>query len=440
MRKLYCIIAALLLHATAVAAEQGKDGFVPLFDGKSLQGWVNVNCAPSTWSVRDGKIYCDGNPNGVLRTEKMYQNFELELEWRHLRAKGNAGLFIWSDGISNRGAPFTRSIEIQVLDGREGSSFTSHGDVFPIQGASMVPDNGRGGSRAFPTEQRSKPSPQWNHYALTCVDGTIKLAVNGKVVTSGSQCVPRKGFICLESEGSPVEFRNIRVKQLPGGDLAEDLVANAYDGFVSLYNGVDLTGWQQHEGQAGHWQTKSWRLTYDGKATGDAKDLWSEASYRDFTLIVDWRWPGEAEKTSKRPVVLPSGDHAKNEDGSTKEVDVPVADSGIFLRGSKKSQINIWQWPIGSGEIYGYRTDQSMPAAVRAGATPDVNADAPVGKWNRFEITMRGQHVTVVLNEQTVIDNCHLPGVPEEGPIALQHHGDPVQFANIYIKRLEPGE
>ena len=440
MTTLHCFIAALLLHASAVAAEQSKNGFVSLFDGKSLQGWVNVNCAPSTWSVRDGKIHCDGKPNGILRTEAMYQNFELELEWRHLRPKGNAGLFVWANAISVRGSAFTRSIEVQVLDGREGSWFTSHGDIFPIQGASMVPDNGRGGSRAFPTEQRCKPSPQWNHYGLTCIDGTIKLAVNGKVVTSGAQCVPRKGYICLESEGSPVEFRNIRIKQLPGGAVPEEQVAKADEGFVNLYTGIDFSGWQQHEGQQGHWQSKGWHIDYDGKATGDVKHLWTEETFHDFTLIVDWRWPGKTEKTVKRPVVLSSGENAQNEDGSIKEVDVPIADSGIFLRGSSKSQINIWQWPIGSGEIYGYRTDESMPASVRAGATPKLQADAPVGKWNRFEITMRGEHVTVFLNKQKVIDNCHLPGVPEEGPIALQHHGDPVQFANIYVKRLKPQE
>jgi hypothetical protein len=433
------IALAALVGLAAQAAGQDEAGFVPLFDGKTLDGWVNVNCAPSTWSVRDGVIYCTGKPIGELRTKRMYQNFVIELQWRHLVPKGNAGVFVWSDALPAPGQPFIRAIEVQVLDGREGPDHTSDGDIFPIHGATMIPDNGRGGSRAFPTEKRSKPSPQWNDYRIVCVDGTIQLAVNGNVVTSGSQCSPRKGYICLESEESPVEFRNIRIRELPDTPIEPEHIAKADEGFISLYNGVDLTGWKVHDGLLGHWKPNDWRLEYDGGATGKEgkeKDLWTLDSFEDFTLVVDWRWPGRSERTTKRPVILPSGEHATEADGSPKEIDVPIADSGIYLRGSTKAQINIWQWPIGSGEIWGYRTDPSMPASVRAAATPKLKADNPVGKWNRFEITAQGQYVTIALNGKTVIDRCHLPGLPTEGPLALQHHGDPIEFANIFVKRL----
>jgi hypothetical protein len=119
-------------------------------------------------------------------------------------------------------------------------------------------------------------------------------------------------------------------------------------------------------------------------------------------------------------------------------IEVPDAgDSGIYLRGNSKSQVNIWCWPIGSGEVYGYRNDTNVEAAVRAGVTPKLKADKPIGQWNRFLITMRGDRLTVVLNDKTVIENAQLPGVPSEGPIALQHHGDPIQFANIYMRELK---
>jgi hypothetical protein len=107
-----------------------------------------------------------------------------------------------------------------------------------------------------------------------------------------------------------------------------------------------------------------------------------------------------------------------------------------MLRGHGKAQLNIWCWSIGSGEVWGYRTDKSQPAEVRRGATPLVNADKPPGQWNSFEVTMKGDRVTVKLNDKLVIDNAQLPGIPEEGPIGLQHHGDPIQFRNVYIKRL----
>jgi hypothetical protein len=117
-------------------------------------------------------------------------------------------------------------------------------------------------------------------------------------------------------------------------------------------------------------------------------------------------------------------------------IDVPVADSGIYLRGSPQAQVNIWQWPIGSGEIWAVRNDRSLPVEHRAAATPKRRADASVGQWNRFEITMKGDRVTVVLNGETVIEDCLLAGIPRQGPIALQHHGDPIEFANVFVKVL----
>ena len=136
-------------------------------------------------------------------------------------------------------------------------------------------------------------------------------------------------------------------------------------------------------------------------------------------------------------MILPSGEQAVDDQGQPKLEEVPDAgDSGIYLRGNSKSQVNMWCWPIGSGEVYGYRTDPSMSDEVRAGVTPKTNADAPIGKWNRFIITMKGDRLSVDLNGETVLENAQLPGVPERGPIVLQHHGDPIEFANIFIKEL----
>ena len=139
------------------------------------------------------------------------------------------------------------------------------------------------------------------------------------------------------------------------------------------------------------------------------------------------------------PVILPDGSYALDEKGEQLKIPVMDAgDSGIYLRGSTKSQINIWNWPIGSGEIWGYRLDKSMPPSVKKGATPILNADNPrLGEWNRFEITVIDEWVTIVLNGKTVIRECRLPGIPGRGPIGLQNHGDPIQFANIYIKELD---
>jgi hypothetical protein len=436
--------AVLAALAFAPPARGGDDGFVPMFNGKDLAGWVNVNGAPSTWTVRDNLIVTTGVPLGQLRTGKQYENFILELDWMHLKPKGNSGLFIWTDALPAVGKPFPRGIEVQILDGTEAKNkkgdiiYTSHGDLFSIQGATCVPDRPHpdGWMRCLPSERRSKPAGEWNHYRVECKDGVIKLAVNGKVVSAVSKCNPRKGYICLEAEGSECHFKNVRIKELPGGSAPPAETAKVDKGFRPLYTGVDLSGWKQDPGHAGHWQPLDWILNYDGKSAAKDKNLWTEKEYGDFELICDWRWSAKPKKMM-RPVILPSGEYAV-ENGKVKEVEVlDAGDSGIYLRGSSKSQVNMWCWPIGSGEVYGYRTDKNMPPEVRAGVTPKKVADRPIGQWNRFHITMKGDRLTVVLNGQTVIDNAQLPGVPRRGPLALQHHGDPIQFANLFIRELD---
>lgn len=426
-----------LLSAIPLFAEEAE--WTPLFNGKNLDGWVNVNCAPDTFTVQDGIIVCTGHPHGVMRTDRMYENFELELEWMHVVPEGNSGLFVWSDPIPHVGRPFTRSIEIQILDGRNTENYTSHGDVFAIQGATCVPDRPHptGAMRSLPSERRSNPAGEWNHYKAVCYNGIIKLAVNGKVVSGVREAWPRKGYICLESEGSETHFRNIRIREFPSTDPAPEEIADEAEGFRTLYTGVDLSGWKATEEHEKHWQVHGWRLRYDGKCEADDPNLWTEEEFGDFEMICDWRWTGKPEDMD-RVLILPNGDVAKNPDGSHLLETVPDAgDSGIYVRGTSKAQINMWCWPIGSGEVYGYRTDQEMPPEVRAGVTPRINADKPIGQWNRFHITMQGDRLTVVLNGETVIEHAQLPGVPERGPIALQHHGDPIEFANIFIKELD---
>src|SRR5688572_18232795 len=264
----------------------------PLFNGRDLSGWVNVNCAPGTWSVRNGMIISTGVPTGVMRSERQYENFELELEYRHMKTGGNAGLFVWSDPITSPGVPFARSIEVQILDGRNTDSYTSHGDVFAIHGATFKPMHPHPGGwmRCLPSERRAKPAGEWNHYRVTCSNGVIRLAVNGKEVSGGSESKPRKGYICLESEGSECHFRNLRIREWPSTNPTPEEIAPLADGFRSLYTGVDLTGWKSDPGHQGHWQAKDWILEYDGKSEAADKHLWSEKEFGDFVLIADWRF------------------------------------------------------------------------------------------------------------------------------------------------------
>ncbi|HXH07224.1 MAG TPA: DUF1080 domain-containing protein, partial [Vicinamibacterales bacterium] len=227
-----------------------------------------------------------------------------------------------------------------------------------------------------------------------------------------------------------------RTPQSPGGD------------FVPLFNGRDLTGWKIPPGDNGHWRVVDGVIDYDAEseAPGD-KSLWTAREFGDFVLRVDWRIKSTPYVNPNVPIIRFDGTHKKGPDGREIRLAVPDSDSGIYLRGSTKAQVNIWCWPIGSGEVYGYRTDPAMPPHVRMGVTPKKNADRDIGQWNTFEITLRGDRLTVVLNGEEVIAGAELPGLPPRGPIALQHHGSKrdgvwvsppslVQFRNIYLREL----
>jgi hypothetical protein len=219
-------------------------------------------------------------------------------------------------------------------------------------------------------------------------------------------------------------------------------------GFVSLFNGKDLDNWKIPEGDNGHWKVINGVIDYDAESESKGyRSLWNNKEYKDFVLYVDWRIKATPWKNQHVPLVLPSGLHKLDENGKEINMILPDSDSGILLRGVGKCQANIWCWPVGSGEVYGYRMDTAMAPDVRRGATPKTNADKNIGEWNTFKITFKGDRLTVELNGIIVIENALMPGIPEKGPIGLQHHGEKkdgewvgppslVQFRNIYIKEL----
>jgi len=249
---------------------RAADTFTPLFNGRDLSGWVLVNVASNTFTVRDGVIVSTGKPTGVMRTDRHYENFILEAEWKHLQPKGNAGIFIWSEPMTAPGTPFAKSIEVQVLDPAadhpEGIA-TGHGDLFAIHGARLTPDrpHPRGWERCLPAEKRAKPASAWNHYRIEAIAGRLTLAVNGKIVSGGTNCTPRKGYICLESEGSECHFRNLRLQELPSSNPAPEQIASKAESWQSLYTGLDLSGWKVERGRAEQWQVKDWVLECDGR-------------------------------------------------------------------------------------------------------------------------------------------------------------------------------
>lgn len=223
----------------------------------------------------------------------------------------------------------------------------------------------------------------------------------------------------------------------------------ASNGWISLFDGESLAGWEVSPAAAESWSVVEGAIACDPRSRLDgARDLWTSDSYGDFILHIQWRLT-DTPTEETWALIGPDGRELRDEQGNVQTATFRNADSGIYLRGSSKSQINIWNWPIGSGEVWGYRTDSTMPDEVRAAVTPKVRADHPVGEWNTFIITMIGDRLSVILNGKLVIDHAQLPDVPESGPLALQYHGgydhenerylnasSLVQFRNIFIKRL----
>ncbi len=224
----------------------------------------------------------------------------------------------------------------------------------------------------------------------------------------------------------------------PGQMSSEDL---RKAGFSPLAEGDSLDQWNVKPWHKGHWTIKDGLINYDGKAKGKFQDnsLWTKKKYGDIEMYAEWRLPMKP-RMKPTPIVLYNGDFLMEEDNPSKRVTRPhldAGDSGLLFRGTLQCQANIWSQELGSGEINGYRTNKKMPQSVRRACIPIKNADRPLGEWNAFLVTIKGDRMTVELNGQRVIDAAELPGLPKSGPIGLQHHGDPVQFRELWVKTLD---
>jgi putative membrane-bound dehydrogenase-like protein len=235
-------VAAYLMSDIAGEVDSGLIAKLkPEFSRGVGPGWVeltgddfvNVNCHADTWKWEGSHTWCTGKPTGVIRYHKPLTNFEFSCEWMHKKKGGNSGVFVWATPQSiNRlmqgKGRLPQGIEVQVLDlgykeiyeaqyKKKGDWFTSHGDVFPVGPIKMRPfppvaPNGR---RSFPSKETTLGTNEWNHYYVRALDGVVGLWVNGEEVSGGDGISPAAGFLCLESEGAPIEFKNVRLRVLP---------------------------------------------------------------------------------------------------------------------------------------------------------------------------------------------------------------------------------
>lgn len=234
----FIVCGALASYGQTIQVEFGTEVssanfFANKKEGKPIR-WVNVNTDKDTWTIQKDELKCTGKPIGVMRSEKQYENFIMHVEWKHMEPGGNSGVFVWSAAIPDEKDRLPDGVEVQMLeldwvklnsrDGVQQPIAYVHGELFGVGGVETVPDNPRG-TRSKSIENLCKPRGEWNTYDVVCVDGTIKLSVNGKFVNGVSKATQKKGYLCLEAEGAEIYFRNFTLIELPPGVTSPEQTA-----------------------------------------------------------------------------------------------------------------------------------------------------------------------------------------------------------------------
>jgi 3-keto-disaccharide hydrolase len=426
-----CFLSLWLAASGAVRA--AEPGFVNLFDGQSLNGWTLVGKHGEGYGVKNGVIFCAKGGGGNLFTEKEYADFIFRFEFK-LEEGSNNGVGIRAP---LEGDAAYAGMEIQILE--EGAAKAGkwgklrpeqfHGSIYGVVPAKLG---------------ALKPPGQWNDEEITAQGRQVKVVVNGRTILDANlnhvgdlhalQAHPgllrERGHIGFLGHNDYLEFRNVRVKELPSPPEKDN---SPPPGFRALFNGKNLSGWkgllagpydnpikraalspteraakqkEADENMRAHWQAEDGALVFDGKG----RSLCTGKDYANFEFYVDWKIP-------------------------------PHGDSGIYLRGSP--QVQIWDpytkptsagSEVGSGGLYNNQKNPSKPLGI---------ADKPIGEWNRFHVLMMNEKVHVFLNGQLVVNDVTLENYWDRtqpifpvGQIELQNHGGHLWFKNVYLREL----
>ena len=215
-------LSLLAIGALTVPADDER-GFVPLFDGKTLDGWTFIvkpdkdgkKADPKdTWSVKDGVIRCTGKPNGCMVTKSEYADYVLKLKWRFPAdgKGGNSGVLLHVRDEKY----WPTSVEAQLLTGRAGDILLTNPPdaTLDVDTSRQNPKVERHFFRIEPKEPVEKKLGEWNEYEITCKGGDIALAINGVKVNEGKNGNLTKGRIALQSEGAEIHFKDVVLKSL----------------------------------------------------------------------------------------------------------------------------------------------------------------------------------------------------------------------------------
>jgi hypothetical protein len=213
-------VGVILLVATTGASEKQNEPVVPkektmLWNGKDFAGWKLYTREPDydvtkVWSIKNGSVCCEGKPSGYMRTEQDYADYLFHVEWRWPGEKGgNSGVLVH---MSEPDVVWPKSLECQLHSGNAGDFWVIGG----LETTEHAKANERvKGRRTIKLKDSSeKPPGEWNTYDIICKDDWIVVLVNGVLQNVATKCSEHSGKICLQSEGAPVEFRNVYVEPL----------------------------------------------------------------------------------------------------------------------------------------------------------------------------------------------------------------------------------
>ncbi|MFC1633980.1 DUF1080 domain-containing protein [Planctomycetota bacterium] len=391
---------------------------IVLFDGKSFDGWFrhlrnNQGNVEETWKIKpDGVLLCTGKPAGYIRTGKAYKNYKFRLEYRWPGRTGNNGILVHMVGEDR---VWPKSLECQGM-------YHNQGDYFEIGGVEFNEHKVGGhrvrGRRVIKYGEHNEKEPgQWNVYEVWCVGGTVRPYVNGKLMNEASDCSITEGKICLQSEGVPIEFRNITIE--PTTEKPWPVKPSKK---IALFNGKDLDGWIRFSPDDKPDDQKKWTvdkvwsvrdgvIRCEGKPNGYIR---TTESYANYKLHLEWRWP---EKPTNSGVLL----HCAGIDGlwpKCVEAQLMHENAGDF-------------WLLNHSTI--------KAGGKQIGPKPYANAkkkhpsnEKPVGEWNSYDIVCDDRKVTLFVNG--LLQNEGTDASPSNGPICLQSEGSPIEFRNIYLE------
>ena len=403
--------------------------FVSIFNGKDLTGWKGLVENPIArskmtpaqlaqkqktadeimhrdWKVIDGLLVYEGKGYENICSEKMYGDFELYIDWRICR-KGDSGLYL-------RGSPQVQIWDTDLPDASVGSGGLYNNQKNPSKPL-VVADN---------------PAEEWNSFYIRMEGDKVTVYLNGKLVTdhtilenywNRSLPIFENGEIELQAHTNRVEFRDIYVREIPRPEPYQVSDAEKKEGFVPLFNGVNMTGWV---GNLNDYHAQNGMIICD-PAKGGHGNLYTEKEYADFIMRFEFQL-------------------------------TPAANNGLGIRTPLEGDAAYVGMELqildDDAEVYKDLHDYQYHGSVYGVIPAKRGHHKPMGEWNYQEVIAKGNQITITLNGTVIVDgdiaeasknftstmdgNKH-PGLSNKrGHLGFLGHGSWVAFKNLRIKEL----